>query len=129
MQNFNQTLKRSPRISYWDDRTQISPQRLDTGNTEEVSVDTNRSLSPTLASPGLETVRDEDTNKEYVRHMETEKETVDYLPQQQPGSSSERRTLCGLRSPWLCVVLGAALFIAIALGVGLGVGLRRNSSG
>ena len=129
MQNFNQTLNHSPQIPYWEDRTPIPQQRLETENQEEAGVENERSLSPTLASPGLESVRDEDTDKEYIRHPETEKEAVAYQPPYHPGGSGQRRTLCGLRRPWFCAILGALICIAIALGVGLGVGLGRKSSG
>lgn len=129
MQNFNQTLNHSPQIPYWDDRTPIPQQRLDTGNHEESGVENERSLSPTLASPGLESVRDEDTDKEYIRHPETEKEAVVHPSQRQLRGSRERRSLCGLRRPWFFAILGALVCIAIGLGVGLGVGLSRKSSG
>lgn len=128
MQSFNQSLNHSPHIPYGGNGTPIPQQRLDLGNHEEVGVENERSLSPTLASPGLESVRDEDTEKEYIRHPETEKEAVIYQPRRQSGGSGQR-TLCGLRRPWFFAILGALLCIAIGLGVGLGVGLGRKSSG
>lgn len=129
MQTFNQNLNHSPPIPHWDDRASIPQHRPETGYPEEAGVENERSLSPTLASPGLESVRDEDTDKEYIQHPDTEKEAVVFQPQRQPGDSGQRKPICGLRRSIFCAVLGALICIAIALGVGLGVGLGRKSSG
>lgn len=75
----------------------------------------------TMSSPGLES----------VRYMESEKETY------QPGSRSnidgnndlqaqKRRRMCGMPLWLLLTVLGVFTVLAVGLGVGLGVGLNQQ---
>ena len=90
-----------------------------------------RPLSPELMSPGLESVRADEGEKEVVPQQ--------YRPQPLPagwqgqhGAQEERqdRTFCGMSKKALFILLAVIIVVilGIALGVGLGVGLGKNEN-
>lgn len=91
-----------------------------------------RSTSAEMSSPGLQSVFDDEGNKEvvfpshqpYEGHPDLVPGILGY-PEQKRG-----RTYCGLSILWFFIALAAIIIIvlAIALGVGLGVGLKNDSS-
>jgi hypothetical protein len=83
-----------------------------------------RSMSPELVSPGLESVWAGEGEKE-VAMAPPQPDPYERPVSQQP----EQRRICGLTRRWLFILVAAVLAVAIALGVGLGIGLgTRNHS-
>ncbi|KAI9808912.1 MAG: hypothetical protein M1827_007137 [Pycnora praestabilis] len=109
MQGFQEDFNYSPDSLQWNGREQ--------------TVESEQPTSPTsplagLASPGLESVPD----------TETEKEAVIYPVQENIVPRRKKKTVCGIGRTWFFLALIFVICIAIALGIGLGVGLNKKSS-
>lgn len=83
-------------------------------------------------SPGLESVWDEEGQKEVVPPRPWQQPEPDMVPGILGYRSDDRqmgRTYCGLSKTWFLVVLAAVIIIilGVALGAGLGVGLTKSS--
>lgn len=111
---------------YWDQRTKLEAAGW-TPNTEHPAKDPGDDVLPEsdairgLASPGLESVQDTETEKEAVVHPPPDYQSQRFTPER-------RRTICGLSRLWFPILLLLLLCLAIGLGVGLGVGLSKKSS-
>jgi hypothetical protein len=93
-----------------------------------------RSTSAEMSSPGLQSVLDDEGNKEVISPRRQQQGGHPGLVPGILGYSSDNektgRTYCGLSRLWFLIALAAIIIIVlgIALGVGLGVGLKNNNS-
>jgi hypothetical protein len=89
-------------------------------------------MSPELASPGLESVMDEEGLKEVVTprfEPKSEELPAGFFTSRRASEDRQRRTYCGLSGVRFFLILAAVIVVlGIALGVGLGVGLSSKKS-
>lgn len=89
-------------------------------------------MSPDMVSPGLESIWNEEGDKEVVVPQEANRNNVPHIEPLPLDPLAERRSkrFCGSARTKLCwIILVAAVVVAVALGVGLGVGLKHHNSG
>lgn len=90
-----------------------------------------RSTSAEFSSPGLQSVPDEEGQKEVVPpRRQGQPGMVPGILGYRPDKDREGRTYYGLSRLWFFLLLAAIIIIvlAIALGVGLGVGLSNSNN-
>lgn len=95
--------------------------------------DKDRHTSAEMSSPGLQSVLDEEGQKEVVPPRNKQGSHPGLVPGLLGFKSDDdksRRRCCGLSRSWFIIlsVLLVLVVLAIALGVGLGVGLSNNHS-
>ena len=102
-----------------------SPRYVEDHFGQRLSNKEERSVSPSVMSPGLQSVKADEGDKE-VAPFRPQPMLQTWRYQDQPGDQRKGRTVCGIPIFWFCILLAAIVAIAVALGVGLGVGLQEN---
>lgn len=78
-------------------------------------------MSPEIMSPGLESVRSDEGEKEVYSQPQPDARDV-YNRQEEPSR------ICGLRKKWFLILLALAVVLIVGLGAGLGAGLGTKKS-